>query len=268
MYGVVTRNESELSWPVFDVGYFEVKDVTGRRTDPVADGVNMVSCFGDSRTVETAPELAARNADGEPATRDRPYFDWGTVCPSREGYRAELLDLVEDCVAVNPDLRLDDVGFPRGEYCHCDTCETRFEASSHDDRLAWRASVITDFVASSADRVPGRLSLTVYPDPYPGHLIERSGVDLDALTAHVDEVIVPLYDMAYSTTYWLEALASGFRDRLDAPLGVELYAVDVEVEALTRAAAVARAYADTVLFAYDAENGRAAIRALEGRSTA
>jgi hypothetical protein len=265
MYGVVTRNEDELTWPAFDVGFYEVKDVTGRRTDPVADAVNMVSCFGDSRTVESSPELAARTADGEPATRDRPYFDWGTVCPSREGYRAELLELVEDCVAVNPDLRLDDVGFPRGEYCHCEVCEAAFAASGHDDWLAWRASVVTGFVAETVDRVPGRTSLTVYPDPYPGHLLERSGVDLEALTAHVDEVVVPLYDMAYTTTYWLESLAAGFRDRLDGPLAIELYAVDVDVGALAHAAEVADAYADTVLFAYDAENGRAAIRELDSR---
>lgn len=262
MYGVVTRNVEELSWPAFDLGCYEVKDVTGRRTEPVRDGVNMVSCFGDSRTVRSSPELAARNAAGEPATRDRPYFDWGTVCPSREGYRAELLALIDDCVAVNPDLRLDDVGFPRGEYCRCAVCESAFAASDHDDWLDWRASVVTDFVAEAADRVPGRTYLTVYPDPYPGHLLERSGVDLDALTAHVDEVVVPLYDMAYSTTYWLEALATGFRDRLDAPFGVELYAVAVDVDALARAAAVAEAYAETVLFAYDAANGRDAIRQL------
>lgn len=264
MYGVVTRNEDELAWPVFDLGCYEVKDVTGRRTDPVSDGINMVSCFGDSRTVETSPELAARNADGEPATRDQPYFDWGTVCPSREEYRAELLDVVDGCVGVNPDLRLDDVGFPRGEYCHCDVCEARFAASDHDDWLAWRASVVTEFVATAADRVTGRTYLTVYPDPYPGHLLERAGVDLDALADHVDEFVVPLYDMAYSTTYWLEALATGFRDRLDVPFSIELYAVNVEVDALARAAEVAGAYAETVLFAYDAANGRAAIQQLEG----
>jgi len=48
MYGVVTRNEEELSWEEFDRGFYEVKDVTGRAAEPVADAVNMISCFGDN----------------------------------------------------------------------------------------------------------------------------------------------------------------------------------------------------------------------------
>ncbi|MFB6361198.1 MAG: hypothetical protein ABEH59_07725 [Halobacteriales archaeon] len=264
MHGVVTRNAEELTWPAFDLGFYEVKDVTGRRTEPDSNGVNMISCFGDSRTVEESPELAARNAAGEPATRERRYFDWGTVCPSRKAYRSDLLDLVEECVGTAPDLRLDDVGFPRAEYCHCEVCRDAFAATGIDDWLEWRAEVVTDFVAEAADRVPGRTYLTLYPDPHPGHLIERSGVDVDSLAAHVDEFVVPLYDMAYSTTYWLEALASGFQDRLRAPLTIELYAVEVEIDALARAAEVADAYAERVLFAYDAETGRAVIDQLAG----
>lgn len=263
MFGVVTRNAEELTWPEFDVGFYEVKDVTGRRTDPVGDAVNMVSCFGDNAAVDEDPSLAARNAAGEPATRARPYFDWSTVCPTREAYRRELFDLIERCVAVGADLRLDDVGFPRGEYCHCETCEAAFEASDHHDRLAWRVSVITDFVAEAADRVPGRTYLTCYPDPYPGHLRERSGIDLEALTEYVDEVVVPLYDTAYGTTYWLEALASGFADRLELPLAIELYAVEIDLGPLGKAADVAATYADTVLFAYDAENARELLRRRE-----
>lgn len=262
MYGVVTRNAEELTRSAFEVGFYEVKDVTGRRADPVSDGINMVSCFGDSRTVEESPELAARSADGQPATRERRYFDWGTVCPSRSGYRSDLLDLIDDCVATAPDLRLDDVGFPRGGYCHCQVCQDAFAASESDDWLEWRAGVVTEFVAAAADRVPGRTYLTLYPDPYPGHLVERSGVNVESLAANVDEFVVPLYDMAYSTTYWLEALAAGFQDRLAAPLSIELYAVEVDIDPLVRAAEVAQAYAGSVLFAYDAEVGRAVIERL------
>jgi len=266
MVGVVTRNAQELTWSAFDLGFYEVKDVTGRRTEPVDAGVNMISCFGDSRTVQRSPELAARNEECQPATRDRRYFDWGTVCPNREEYRAELLELVDTCTAIAPDLRLDDVGFPRAEFCHCEVCEADFAASETDDWLAWRSTLVTEFVSTAADRVPGRTYLTLYPDPYPGHLLERSGVDVDRLGQHVDEFVVPLYDMAYTTTYWLEALAAGFRDRLPIPFSIELYAVELDVDALTRAAEVAGTYADEVLFAYDAETGRDVIESVKADS--
>jgi hypothetical protein len=267
MFGVVTRNEEELDWPEFDLSFYEVKDVTGRSAEPLAEGVNMVSCFGDNAAVEATPELAPVSDEGELATRERAYFDWAYVCPTREDYREGVLEIVSDCAEVNPDVRLDDVGFPRAEYCYCDRCTDRFEASDFEDRFEWRADVITEFVAEAADRIPGKTYLTLYPDPYPGHLYERAGLDLDALAEYVDEFVVPLYDMAYTTTYWLETIASGFADALDAPFSVELYAVDVDVDNLIRAAEVADAYGENVLFGYDASNARATLRRKKAESS-
>jgi len=266
MYGVVTRNEEEVSWEEFDAAFFESKDVTGRATTPVADAVNMISCFGDNAAVEGDPTLAPVNPDGDRATRERRYFDWDYVCPTNEPYRAGILEMVEDAAAANGDVRLDDVGFPREEYCHCDRCDRLFAESDVDDRERWRTSVITEFVAEARERVPGRLYLTLYPDPYPGHLDRRSGIDVDALAEYVDEFVVPIYDTAYETTYWLEVIATGFRDRLDAPFTVELYAIQVEMDNLVHAAEVASAYADTVLFGYHAGNARAAIRRLRAEA--
>jgi hypothetical protein len=276
MFGVVTRNEDETRWPEFDRAFYEVKDVTGRSADPVADAVSMVSCFGDNAAAEEKPELVPETPDGARATRDRTHFDWAYVCPTHEDYRAGLLEIVADCADVTPDVRLDDVGFPRSEYCYCDRCTERFEAwveTCHDagegpppsetdrgDRYAWRADVITGFVAEAADRIPGRTYVTLYPDPYGGHLYERAGIDLEAVAPHVDEFVVPLYDTHYGTTYWLETIASGFRDRLDTPLSIELYAVQVDVDDLVHAAEVAAEYGDAVLFGYDASTARAAIR--------
>src|SRR6056297_604680 len=162
MYGVVTRNPEELEWAEFDTGFYEVKDVTGRATEPVETGVNMISCFGDNATAEQDPSLVPVNEDGERATRERPYFDWDYICPTRDAYREGLLEMVEDAAAANPDVRLDDVGFPRAEYCHCEECDSRFAASEYDDRAAWRASVITEFVAEAAERIPGKTYLTLY----------------------------------------------------------------------------------------------------------
>ena len=266
MYGVVTRNVEELAWEEFDVGFYEVKDVTGRASEPVAEGINMVSCFADNAVAEADPELVPVSDSGERATRDRPYFDWDYVCPSHEAYREGLLEIIEEAAAVRSDVRLDDVGFPREGYCHCDRCERAFAESDRDDWRAWRASVITDFVAAARERIPGDLYVTLYPDPYPGHIYDRAGLDVDALAEHVDEFVVPLYDMAYSTTYWLEVLAKGFVDELDQPFSVELYAVNVDVDDLVHATEVAAEYGERVLFGYDASNARATVRRMRANA--
>ena len=273
MYGVVTRNVPEVDWPAFDTAFYEVKDVSGRPADPIDTAVNMVSCFGDNAAASENPELVPVDAEGREATRDRQYFDWAYICPTHDAYREGLLDIVEDCAAANPDVRLDDVGFPREGYCHCERCNRRFADSKYDDRNEWRASVITEFVAEASDRIPGRTYLTLYPDPYPGHLYERAGLDIDALADHVDEFVVPLYDTEYGTTYWLETIARGFRtafggdyrggDEPDTPFSIELYAVDVDVDNLIHAAEVADSYANDVLFGYDAAQAAAAIRRMD-----
>lgn len=263
MYGVVTRNAEEVEGSAFDRGFYEVKDVTGRAASPLPNAVNMVSCFGDTAAANSNPELVPVDGEGNLATRDQTYFDWAYICPTNEEYRTGLLEIVEDCVAENGDVRLDDVGFPREEYCRCDRCERQFEESDHDDRMAWRAEVITEFVAEAADKVPGRTYLTLYPDPYPGHLYRRAGIDVEALAEHVDEFVVPLYDVDYGTTYWLETIAKGFEtllSPLDVPFSIELYAVEVDVDALIHATEVASAYGKDVFFGYDASNATAALR--------
>ena len=271
MYGVVTRNEPETEWDEFDVSFYEVKDVSGRSAEPLDDAINMVSCFGDNAAASDEPALVPVDSEGREATRDRKYFDWSYICPTHDGYREGLLEMVADCAAANDDVRLDDVGFPREGYCHCERCERRFADSEFDDWEAWRASVITEFVAAASERIPGRTYLTLYPDPYPGHLYSRAGLDLDALGDYVDEFVVPLYDLDYGTTYWLESLVRGFRSALGGeydvagddpatPVSVELYAVDVDVDNLIGAAEVAETYAKDVFFGYDAAQASAAIR--------
>jgi hypothetical protein len=260
MYGVVTRNAEEVEWPEFDRAFYEVKSVSGRHSEPVPGSASAIACFGDTATAETEPDLVPVDDEGNHATRASRYFDWGYVCPSETPYREGLLETVADAAAATGDIRLDEVGFPRDEFCRCDRCERAFRESDHDDWTAWRAATVTEFVEAAAEGVDGRLSVTLYPDPYPGRLYERSGIDLDALADLVDEFVVPLYDTAYGTTYWLEAMAGAFDRRLETPLAVELYAVEPAVDALVDAAEVVTPYADSVLFGYDASNAQAALR--------
>lgn len=262
MDGIVTRTASATTDEAFEVAFYEVKDVTGRRTEPIETAVNMVSCHGDSERA-TSPELRTVDSAGRAATRDQPYFDWGSVCPTHPGYRDELLALIERCSEAAPAVRLDDVGFARDEYCRCERCQSAFEAASTDDFHTWRCSVVTAFLEAASERIAGRTYLTVYPDPYPGHLRRRSGIDLASVEPLVDEVVVPLYDLAYETTYWLEALASGFADTLSsASLGIEVYGIDIESAKLVHAVEVAEAIGDHVYVAYDTAAARTVATAI------
>jgi hypothetical protein len=260
MHGVVTRNVEEVEWSAFDRTFYEVKDVTGKAAEPISDAVNLLSCFADNAALTADESLVAVDQAGRPASEDRSSFDWTYVCPTNADYREGLLEIVADCVERAGDVRLDNVEYPGSEFCHCERCRRRFADSEYDDRAAWRASVLTDFVADVASNVPGRLFLSLHPDPYPGHLFDRSGLDLAAVEPHVDEFVVSLYDPSYATTYWLETIAAGFADELDTPFGVELYAVDQDVDALIEAAEAVEPHADHVYFGYDANTAAAAIR--------
>ncbi|MFB6131797.1 MAG: hypothetical protein ABEJ44_00140 [Halanaeroarchaeum sp.] len=260
MFGVVTRERDVLEWEEFDRAFYEVKDVTGRHTDPAPNAVNAISAFADNDVARTDPTLLAEDEAGNRATADRPRFEWATVCPSVDSYRERVHDLVEAATNESPDVRLDDVGFPGENYCRCERCESGFAASDETDWGEWRVSRVTDFVATAAELVPGRTTISLEPDPYPGHLERRAGIDPHALDPYVDEYVVPLYDTQYETTYWIETIARGFRDRLDAPFAVELLAADVPVDNLVSAARVADDYADHVYFGYDGNTASAAIR--------
>ena len=259
MVGVVTRNEPELSWSDFDRAFYEQKSASGRASEPTTGGINTLACFADDATVRDRPELAARTRDDEPATGDRTDLNQSYVCPTHQSYRDGVLEMIEDAGRASDDVRLDDVGFPRADYCHCARCDDHFAASEHEDRSDWRTSVVTEFLEAARERVPGDLIVGLYPDPYPGHLSERAGIDLDAIEPLVEEFVVPLYDTSYGTSYWLETIASGFADRLTSRVSVELYA-NVEIDALLEATATVEQHADSILYGYDAATASAAIR--------
>lgn len=232
--------------------FFEIKSVTGHVEEPVPGVHNMISCFGDNRAVSQRPELAAVGPDGMRAVRGERYFDWDWVCPSRRDYRDRVLELVRRAAGAGvAGTRLDTVSFPREGFCRCPACREA-QAASGLDWPAWRAEVITGFIREAAAVARRPLSVTLYPDPYGDHQRERFGLDLAAIARHVDFFVVPIYDLHYATTHWLETLTWGFRDLLGpAPFVVELYALNVDKKALLRAARVADAYADGVLFAYE-----------------
>jgi hypothetical protein len=249
-FGVVTRyaRHAEVIAPAF----WEVKDVGGAHRAPRPGTVPMVSCFGDNRVARAHPDWVQVGPDGLRADRTAPYFDWAELCPTRPEVRRQVWEWVDGALAAStPGLgfRLDDVQYAREGFCQCAVCRAEAEASG-EDLEALHARVIREFVRDVRARVTGPLYFTLFPDPYPGRLERRFAVRPADLDAYVDVYVVPLYDLAYGTTYWLEVLASAFAERLARPFWVELYALGVPEERLVKAALVAGTYAAGVLLAY------------------
>lgn len=261
--GVVTRYKAHAA--AFSPAFWEVKDVGGAWVDQPAGAIPMVSCFGDNRLGKAHPEWIQIDREGTPATPASRYFDWTAICPSHEAVRQLARDWVRRALekSAGPDLRLDDVSFARQGYCYCPACVAGMTATGLD-WSGYRQQTLTNFVAEVRQMVPGSLYLTLYPDPYPGHLEDRFGLNVDRLRDLVDAFITPIYDLTYSTTYWVEDIAHGFSDRLGGSRWmIELYGLDVPEAAVGRALDVAAFYADSVLIAYDRDLDK--LKRLEAR---
>lgn len=249
MLSVLTGDRALAEEGIGDVTHFLADRVSGHRLDPVNGAMNAVACWGDTRLTHDEPERAAVTADGTRATPEARGHHWGTVCPTDPDYRAALLDRIGR-VGDAGDVRLTTLGFPGEAFCRCKRCTRRFEASPHVDWVDWRTAEITALVEAAADRVEGSLQATLDPDPYPGHLRDRAGLDPAALAPHVDGFLVPLCGMGYATTYWVDTLASGFAARLadlDARFAVQLSADGAEPDRLVDLVGIVGQYADEVV---------------------
>jgi hypothetical protein len=148
-------------------------------------------------------------------------------------------------------IHLDGIGFPRSEYCTCQRCSEGRKIN----KLEWeqyRSKVVNDFVMQASRLVKEReksFSVTLMPDPCFG--TERYGQDPSSLSKYVDFFVVPIYDLAYSTTYWLETLAYGFYNQLKKPLYIELYATTQgpKLKNLLAAIVAVSEYADGIILA-------------------
>lgn len=250
VYGLVT-SDRELARPTDDLSVimYEMKDVLGAVRTPLPNTVSMISCFADNQWIKEHPDFVAVSQDGMTATRKEIYFDYDWVCPTRKEWQEKLFSLIREADRVGP-VRLDTIGFPREGFCACPVCQETWRQSGIADWNAWRASVITEFIRTCRKQTRNPLYMTLYPDAIKQHHYVRFGVDIDAIQPYIDGFVVPLYDLHYSVTYWLESLAWGFRDMLQKPLYIELYACVTEPKRLAKATQVVQHYADGVLFAY------------------
>lgn len=250
MFGVLTDDRALARTGVGQVTHYLVDDVSGDRRPPMEGVYNAVACWGDSATVRDDPDRAAIDADGNRASSATDGHHWATVCPTDPLYRDEMLDRLEAVGRVG-DVRLSTIGFPGDGFCRCARCNRRFEESRFEERETWRVDVITDFVSDASDRIDGDLIVTLYPDPYPGNLRERTGVDPHELAPHVDGFLVPLCGIGYETVYWVETLARGFARTLepyDASLAVQLSTGGIDPNRLVDLARQVEPHADDVVF--------------------
>ncbi|WGM89711.1 MAG: hypothetical protein IAX21_04910 [Candidatus Bathyarchaeota archaeon] len=222
--GVLTSKPEPIEG--FDKTFYCVKSCTGRIKKPADNVFNIISCFGDNVTARKKPEWVAVSKQGKAVRRNKNHrFLWDVICPSGEEYKKQILDLVKNTLKADvTGIHLESIGFPRSEYCTCERCVKELKESNLE-WTEWRAKTVTDFVAQVSKLVREKnksFSVTLLPDPCFGK--QRYGEDAQALAKYVDFFLVPIYDLAYSTTYWVETLALDFSKQLEKPLYIELYA--------------------------------------------
>ena len=222
--GILTGKSEPVNG--FDLTFYYVKSCTGKIDEPADNIINIITCFGDNRTARKRPEWVAVSESGKAVRTNRRHrFLWDHICPSVEEYKAVIFDLISETLKADVSgIHLDGIGFPMVEYCTCQRCVEGYRESKLE-WVDWRSKVVSDFVgeASKLVKESGKsFSVTLLPDPCLG--TERYGQDLFSLSQYVDFFVVPVYDLAYSTTYWLETLAYDFYNQLEKPLYIELYA--------------------------------------------
>jgi hypothetical protein len=233
------------------------KWVSGKIGDIGNKIINLISCFGNNKIARERPDWVAVSKYGRATRKNmRHRFLWDWICPSEEEYRDFLLDLIKETAAADiAGVHLDCISFPRQEYCTCQRCVEKHEESNLG-WVEWRAKVVNDFIEEASRRVRGNgktFSVTLTPDPYFGK--ERYGEDVLLLSEHVDFFCVPLYDMTYSSEYWVETLTYGFRKQLEKPFYIWIYTANPGPpigRRLLEAIAVACEYTDGIILAsYD-----------------
>lgn len=214
---------------------------------------NIISCFGDNRTARKNPNWVAVSKSGKATRANKSkHFLWDHICPSVEEYKTILLNLINKTLKADvTGIHLDCIGFPKTEYCTCTRC-VEDQKESKLDYIEWRSKVVTDFVAEASKLVKENgesFSVTLLPDPYFGK--ERYGEDSHSLAKFVDFFLVPMYDIEYSTMYWLETLAYAFRKQLEKPLYIELYAANPgpKLKNLRSAMVAVSRYTDGIILA-------------------
>lgn len=232
----------------FDIYFNYMKDVTGIINKPVINSHNIISCFADNKTAKQNPELVAYSGKNRALrSEDKTlYCDW--ICHSHKEYYSKIFELVKIADKSNvAGFHLDSITMPNSDYCVCDTCLKEMQDNNVNIN-DFRINQTINFVKQISKITQKELSVTLYPDPF---YQERYGIDIAALARYIDYFLIPLYDISYQSLYWLDILAHGFYKILKKPFYIMLYAKDVDLENLKKAAKMVGRYTNNIIISYD-----------------
>jgi len=203
-----------------------------------------LSVFGSTRLVQKHPEYRALSREGLPAlpgeANPRDGLAWGWVCPRHPTYlETYVLPVIQH---VSVPIVLQDFQYPGENFCFCARCQEAYarEGSVEEVRRATLREAFHRIRALRED-----LWLTLHPAPCS---LDRFGIPEDVV-ADIAAVLVPIYDLTYRLTWWMDDILFTLTRKVSRPLWVELYGVEPPVEGLMRAlVAVARYPVEGVVF--------------------
>lgn len=231
--GVVTYEPKIIRG--FDVNIYYVKRADGSVFQPAEQMFNDVTCFCDAKAIRKNLGTVAISKDG-PALRNnrKVNMPWDYLCPTDEGYKKQLLELIDDLGKRTKGVILNLYHFPEEGFCTCPRCQKLWHNSGLE-WINWRVKTVTDFIEEARNRVKGTFATEVWPDPVLSK--ERFGVDFGQLAEHIDFFHVPLSANDYTTMYWVDMLTRIFTRILQKPVYVELSAElpnEMKLEALMK----------------------------------
>jgi hypothetical protein len=205
----------------FDFHVLRVKPETGVRLTPVQDMCSNIAVFADNVAVHNHPEWISQSPLGPAKMGNLNYnIYWDVVCATQPQHRAEQLKYIANVDRKSAGIWLNSQYFADHGHCTCPRCSELWKKSGLG-WLEWRRKEITDYIAQVREVVKKELVLCIQPDPVSSY--ERYGVDFNDLAKYADAFNVVMFSKNYSTPWYWEMLARGFKKLLKKPFYISFY---------------------------------------------
>ncbi len=222
--------------PDLDVILLPRRDTWGRVRDiPRVPSLRAsVSVFAATALVRRDPRYVARSREGLPAlpgpANPRDGLAWGWVCPRHPTYLEE--HVIPVLVDLPVPVLFQDLQYPAENYCFCPRCQ---EAYREAPVASVRRETLNRALHTLIAHLPAPTSPWVTLHPAPCTLSERFGVVPEDWLDRVEAFVVPIYDLDYRLTYWMDDILFGMTRRFPGRIWVQLYGIEPSTEGLVRA---------------------------------